>query len=157
MNDVISGLQSHHPELIQEFLGDLSLARERSNMPGLMLNGRQMDKLIREDSLVKLSDLLKKIKSKFLVSVDYLRILKKLHSMMVSKTLAPDIEYKTAIKEFHVLFDRVHHLELVNETPKIHLISDHLEDWFDKTRMTLWWADTSGKINFTAYRVKMGI
>ena len=43
MNNVISGLESKHPEVIREFLGRLSLARTRSNMPGLLLNGKQMD------------------------------------------------------------------------------------------------------------------
>ena len=39
MNDVITNLEKEHPELIGKFLKELSLARSRGNMPGLMLNG----------------------------------------------------------------------------------------------------------------------
>lgn len=143
MNNVISGLEDHHPDLINKFLEELSLSRERANMPGLCLNGRQLDKLIREKSLQRLSELLIEENSPYLIAVEYLRSLKKVHSLMVSKTLDEEA-YPTVLKEFRALFDQVHHLALVNETPKIHLISAHLEDWFRTHRETLWWADTSG-------------
>ena len=144
MNALISRLQKLHPEVVNPFLDKLSLARSRGNMPGLMLNGKQIEKIIREDHLVMLSEELIKVKSKYVIAVDYLRSLRSLHSLMVSKTKNP--EYKTIIDKFRVLFDQCFDLGLVTETPKCHILYCHLEEWFDEHEETLWWADTSGEV-----------
>lgn len=88
--------------------------------------------------------MLEKIGSQFMVAIDYLRSLRALHTLMVSKTL--DTEYPRIIREFRALFDKVYKLGLVEETPKCHLLYDHLEDYFDTTNETLWYADTSGNV-----------
>ena len=113
-------------------------------MPGLLLNGKQIEKIIKEDNLLILTDMLTKAKSKYLIAVEYLRCLRALHSLMVSKLLNP--QYKTIINEFRVLFDKCFRMGLVTETPKCHILYCHLEEWFDERKETLWWADTSGEV-----------
>ena len=39
MGDVLNKLQDRHEELIEDFLRDLSLSRDRAGMPGINLNG----------------------------------------------------------------------------------------------------------------------
>ena len=144
MNAIISRLQELHPEVINPFLERLSLSRNRGHMPGLLLNGKQIEKIIKEDNLLILTDMLTKAKSKYLIAVEYLRCLRALHSLMVSKLLNP--QYKTIINEFRVLFDKCFRMGLVTETPKCHILYCHLEEWFDERKETLWWADTSGEV-----------
>lgn len=147
MNNVISRLQSLDPGVINEFLGRLSLSRKRANMPGLLLNGKQMDKIIREDNLVLLSECMEKseILSRYMVAVPYLRSLRNLHSLMVAKSL--NVEYPRIIQEFRDLFDQCFNIGFLSETPKVHLLYSHLEDHFRDTGETLWYADTSGEIS----------
>ena len=153
MNALISDLQREHPDVINRFLERLSLCRKRGNMPGLLLNGKQISKIIREDSLMMLSDMLTEINSKFLISVDYLRSLKDLHVLMVSKSLDPN--FPTIIQRFRDRFNDCFNLGLIRETPKCHLLLDHLEDHMVMTNETLWYADTSGKINCCQARVQV--
>ena len=157
MNDVISQLQQVDPVhrgVIDAFLEKLSLSRQRSHMPGLLLNGKQIEKIIKEENLQMLHDMLVEVDSDFLLAVDYLRSLRSLHRLMVSKTL--DKEYPKIIGDFRVLFDQLYDLGLINETPKCHLLYSHLEEWFRETEETLWFADTSGK-NTTLFTEKVDL
>lgn len=90
-----------------------------------------------------LTDLLMRAKSNYVISVDYLRALRSLHTLMVSKQLDP--EYPRIISNFRGLFDACFRLGMIKMTPKIHLLYHHLEDHMRETNETLWYADTSGK------------
>ena len=92
-----------------------------------------------------LYDILVKEQFDYLIAVDYLRSLRALHHLMVAKTLDKE-NYKKIIDKFRHLFDATYDTGLINETPKCHLLYCHLEEWFDKTGETLWFADTSGEI-----------
>ena len=92
-----------------------------------------MDKLILDHNLEKLHQELAKIKSPFLRAVDYLRALKSLYQLMVSKTLSED--YPDVIDRFRDLFDEMYDVKLINFTPKIHMMYHHLGKHSKKNRI----------------------
>ena len=106
---------------------------------------KQLDKVLQEKNLRRLEELLTEERSPYADSVDYLRSLKAVYSIMVAKTVAPD--YKQVIKRFREQFDRMYYdLELLYMTPKVHMLYDHLEEWMDDNEgETLFFADTSGR------------
>ena len=106
-----------------------------------------MDKIVKESNLEKLSAKLHRIGSPFTVAVPYLRSLRNLYHLMVSKTLASN--WRTVIDDFRRHFDMCYDLKLVNMTPKCHMLYDHLWQWCDETNETLFFADTSGKGEFS--------
>ena len=109
----------------------------------LSLFSKQMDKICQESNLEKLSAKLNKIGSPYSVAVQYLRTLKNLYHLMVSKKLASN--WKRVINDFRHYFDICYDLKLVNMTPKVHMLYDHLWQWCHETGETLFFADTSGK------------
>ena len=112
-----------------------------------MLFSKQMDKIVKESSLEKLSAMLHRVKSPFTVAVPYLRSLKNLYHLMVSKKLASN--WEVVINDFRSHFDMCYDLELVNMTPKVHMLYDHLWQWCDERGETLFFADTSGRCTFS--------
>ena len=102
-----------------------------------------MDKILKESNLQILSDRLHEIGSPYTVAVQYLRTLKDLYHLMVSKRLASN--WQKIIDDFRRHFDMCYDLELINMTPKCHMLYDHLWQWIDATGETLFFADTSGK------------
>ena len=76
-----------------------------------------MDKIVSESSLEKLSQMLQREKSDFLVAIPYLRSLRNLYHMMVSKSLVEN--WEQLVKEFQHYFDLCYAVKLVNMTPKV--------------------------------------
>ena len=140
MNDVMTQLSKMLPNQIDGFLKSLSLCRSRSGMPGLNFNGPQMNKILKPENIEKLRNLLKE--SPNVVIIDYLQSLQSLYLCMVQKSL--DTNYQTIINNFKKLFDKCYSLGLLNETPKVHCLYEHLQERCELMNESLYFADTSG-------------
>ena len=88
INDVYSNLQARYPEILREYFIEVKAKRERSQMPGLKFNGKQIDHLLKEKNLLLLKEYLTKNGHGDLAeaTLEYLRCLMRMHSMCVAKT-----------------------------------------------------------------------
>ena len=149
---------------MRDFLLQLGLKYERSGQPGRMLNGPQVDKVWKNLDL--LHEMLNERGDKVIGdgSIDYLKKLRALYLMCAryflfcsllflqhfysysSKTLPRD--YAQTIQEFRDSFDNMYAFGFLAETPKIHILYSHLEDYLDiqakNNRWTLALADCQG-------------
>ena len=149
---------------MREFLLKLGLKYERSGQPGRMLNGPQVNKVWKNLDL--LHEMLQERGDKVLAdgSIDYLLKLQALYLMCArylvfclfcftkslksysSKTLPQN--YAETIQEFRDSFDNMYALGFLAETPKIHILYSHLEDYLNiqakNNRWTLALADCQG-------------
>ena len=149
INDVYTNLQARFPDVMRKYFIEIKASREKSNMPGLKFNGRQIDHLLKEHNLDLLKDYLAEIGEAELgqATIRYQRCLKRMHSMCVSKT--PWLNYEDECREFRRQFDdMVHKYDLVNETVKGHILYHHLplvlKFNMENNNVSLFLCDTNG-------------
>ena len=149
INDVYTNLQARFPDQMRKYFIRVKASREKSNMPGLKFNGGQIDHLLKEHNLDLLKDYLAEIGEAELgqATVDYLRCLKRMHTMCVSKT--PWLNYEDECREFRRQFDEMlHKYGLVTETVKAHIVYAHLPTVLkfnmENNNVSLFLCDTNG-------------
>ena len=149
INDVYSNLQERYPDIMRDYFIKVKAKRERSNMPGLKFNGKQIDHLLKEENLELLKEHLARGGHGDLAeaTVKYLKCLQRMHRMCVSTT--PWLNYEDECREFRRQFDdMVDNWQLVHETVKGHIIYSHLEMVLkfnmENNNVSLFLSDTNG-------------
>ena len=106
---------------MRRFFLSLSMSRKRNSTAGLIFNGRQIDKLTRESSLVKLEQEFREESDEAQETVryliQYLRSCKNIYSMCCKKKLDPN--YVQIIEDFRIKFDVLYRRGFLYETPKV--------------------------------------
>ena len=144
--DVIINIQKipHLTKVMDDFLDSKGLKRERSGMPGLLLNGEQWDRLTSESSLRDLFRVLSDAGEKCLgfYTVKFLESCKTLYKVCVRKTL--DENFQDALDNFTHYFNILFEAGYLNETPKAHIIMHHFGDMMRESGRSLFLADCQG-------------
>ena len=128
------------PTTMKDFYDEMGLPRGR-NIGG-NFNGPDLDKLMRDPALTDLVYVLDEAGiANGMEIAEYLRSLRDLYAMCVSKELPED--WSRAIDEFSAAFHVCHQLELVSWTPKCHIALTHIREYIELTGRSLYCADTS--------------
>ena len=69
--------------------------------------------------------------------MDYLRAVRDLYGVLVQKNLDVD-GYKDKVQKFQETFEECHQMWALPETLKVHIISSHVQDYFEMTGQTCW-------------------
>ena len=113
-----------------------NLFKSRGGQPGGQLNGPQLKRLLREESLDGLATQVPHGQE----ICRYLRSLRDLYYKSVSKTL--DLaNYREVVAECITSMKAVHKLGFISITPKCHVITSHMLQYVEKMGMTMYCTD----------------
>ena len=143
--DLFSGLEREF-EIMPVFYSRAGCLKKLAKQPSKSFSGPQVKQLWEEKNLLKLEQMLTETNEKSHIvraAIDYLKSLKSLHVLCVSKTR--DDDYINIIEHFRKCFKKAWDLDLINNTPKAHqlLSKIHLEAHL-RSGKTFWYTDTNG-------------
>ena len=125
VNHVFKGLKKHFPK-IMSVISKLHI--QRSNYHGRNFEGNPCRLLLRFINRLEISDSLNEFKDTFIA-------IRKLNEICNEQYLS--ISYHKVIDNFREAWFKLIEKFPVSTPPKVHILLDHLEDYFDMTDMTL--------------------
>ena len=145
--DLFSGLEREFEPIMLVFYSRTGCLKKLAKQPSKSFSGPQVKQLWEKKNLLLLEQMLSGTNASdnptVKVAIDYLKSLKSLHVLCVSKTRDPN--YMKIIEKFRNCFKRAWDLNLINNTPKAHqlLSKIHLEAHM-RSGKTFWYTDTNG-------------
>ena len=125
VNHVYRGLQKVYPKVAQTIS---NLHIQQAKYHGQNFEGNQCRALLRKIEYLQIPDCFKEFKDVFLA-------IKDIHTLSNQPILS--CNYHKVIDNFRQAWYRLRSTYTISTTPKIHILLDHLEDYFDETDMTL--------------------
>ena len=136
-NTLLTSLLKKYPRQIRQFYKSCGLLRRA--LYGGQCTGEQIKRIWNSDE--NLQKLLVLPNGQAIVR--YLKSLRAVHMVSVSKELCPEAEYTEVFDEFRASLQEMIGLKLATHTPKCHIASGHFEEYFKLTGRTLYYADCS--------------
>ena len=122
----------------------------KGGTPGAMFTGKVIRAIIEPESLNELSNMLGEAGDPW---IKYLSAIREVHRLCVNPSLSPNFE--EVIQDFRDAFEVLHELDEkecgVSETLKVHIVSDHLCEYFTEEGITM--ASTNDEAVETAHQV----
>ena len=134
VNDIIKSLKVRYPGIIK-ILEQLHI--QRSKYHGCNFEGNQCKKIIKNIRKLKIPDNLSEYR-------DILYAIKDLHFVCNSEILP--CSYPEVIDNFAKRWFKLKSKFHISTTPKLHIILDHLEDYFDETELSLKKTSDEGRV-----------
>lgn len=125
VNHVFKELSKRHPRILKTVS---SLHIQRSQYHGRSFEGNQCRHLLKSIEKLKIPDAFKEFRDVFLAIRD-------LHKMCNEEVLSNS--YHKVIDKFRTAWFALTDEYSVSTTPKVHILLDHLEDYFDVSEVTL--------------------
>ena len=126
VNHIFKELKKRFPKILQ-IVSELHI--QRAKYHGRNFEGNQCRAILKKIEQMKIPDCFKEFK-------DVLLALKEIHEVCNAQLLSSN--YHMVIDRFRsAWFKLTEEYPNISTTPKIHVILDHLEDYFDETNMTL--------------------
>ena len=100
---------------------------------GNQFTGPNCDALLKEETLSELQMLLGDSSQDY---IRYLASIREMNSIMVRTDLPEDYSYEAVVQEFQEAFENVH-LRGISETPKVHIMSQHVLEYINNNGVTL--------------------
>ena len=103
---------------------------KKGGSPGMVFVGKYLREIMLEPNLAQLKLLLGDEAD---VAIDYLRATRELYDVCVRQHLDESYDYEDKIEAFREAFNAVHEAWGVPETVKVHIMCDHVGDYFAYT------------------------
>ena len=103
---------------------------KKGGSPGMVFVGKYLREIMLEPNLAQLKLLLGDEAD---VAIDYLRATRELYDVCVRQHLDESYDYEDKIEAFREAFNAVHDAWGVPETVKVHIMCDHVGDYFAYT------------------------
>ena len=137
VNDILAVLEKKYPDVMIQFYSEHSLTKKGQGIGGTF-NGPSIKDILKEKNLNHLGSLLP---PECETAIDYMKNLREIHRICLAKNVDPDSQL--ILSEYERNFDILYKEKLLNMTLKNHVISHHIQQYFDLTNTTM--KDTNGE------------
>ena len=122
------------PEEMEAFY-ERNKLKKGGSKGGKDMQGPQLRRFLQEACLKDLAETLGEEAEPW---IWYLETIHNCYYSMVMKTLPQDYSYEIAFNDFQLAFDNVHDLWGLPETLKVHIVSDHVLEFFAIEGLSCW-------------------